>query len=291
MKVEFKEEHLQLLMRIRDVVGASNEEWAEELMLTSRQFGRIVSGRSKLPAHSLIELCEKYNLDPENFFRLKVDLRALYEHSKGNLDYIPEEFTKAAGSNCRTFQMFLESVEDQIGWDARIDSLRKIQIHEKAFSNPHRKVNIRLMSNYLLALKGYYNLKEPDFFRIGQHSYEMHRDLTFGMLMSSQKNVSEAYEKLIWDLSPYMENNNKYKISKMTKNCVQVDCCQNFEISEGLGVEINGSVETCNIRAGILSSAPRYLGMTPSRVLETQCVHRGDAFCRFVITHKETSYH
>jgi predicted hydrocarbon binding protein len=93
----------------------------------------------------------------------------------------------------------------------------------------------------------------------------------------------EIYERMFGDLLQFYENNHHYFILSLDDEGCLVEVCSNPDVAEALSLYHLGSSDLCQTRAGVMASAPGYIGLPSAEVTEVTCVHRGDVSCRFEI--------
>lgn len=268
--------------RLRATLGIEHSAWASVLRLTTKEYAKVLSGKKPLTVLSLFAISERFSLSIELMMQNRLDYAAVVEHQAGNLAYLPERYTVAAFSKRRTAVNFLGYIENTYGWRLRSEALRHFQMTEASFSDPDATINVQFLTDLMGFLRKR-GLSDKDFFEIGAHSLVTNRKSLLGEALCKKKSPSQVYETMTVELISFFERNCSYRLARLTEDSCVLESHSNSDVASALRVKHLGSVDGCLQRAGILASAPGYIGLPRARVFELTCVHRGDSKCRFKV--------
>lgn len=111
-----------------------------------------------------------------------------------------------------------------------------------------------------------------------------------GEALRPMKTPAKVYEHMTVDLISFFERNCTYTLTDLDENSCILESRSNRDVAEALRVRHLGSIDGCLQKAGVLSSAPGYIGLPYAHVNESSCVHRGDDVCRFEVNFEKANW-
>jgi hypothetical protein len=278
----------ETLERIRLTAEIPLQVWKEVLGVTSSDYLEFLSRRTRLPARALIRLGDYLHLEPERILRGQLDFKSLRAFAPSD-SKIPAHYEHAAFGRMRTAISVLEYAEEFGGWRIRHNALRRLGVSESAISDPARPVSIHFITDLCrhLELRGY----SPHSFReMGAYSLVTNASSVLSEEFARCRKPREVYERMFGDLLPFYERNSRYAIRQLGPSHCILEVWPKAEVAEAMGVPTFGSELTCQVKAGVMSSAMGYLGLPFADVREFGCIHQGDSRCRFDIRFERACY-
>ena len=290
---------IEIYERLRFAANVDEQTWLDIVRLTSTEYEKIRDGVKELPATTLAHVADGFHLNISSLVSGKIDYRAVSEQFRGNSSYVPERYMVGAFSKRLTVRNILNYLQETSGWRFADDVRRHIQIHPAALHDVDMPININAMLDIYRYLRTERNFKDRSFRAIGEHSavtmlrrLQVENETPFAQtvqrILSQAKTMDQFWEIIVLELPTLFEKNCTYRILKLSKSKCLLVSVASAEAVEALKVKRVGSLEGCLVRAGICSTFPSYLGLRPSTVIETRCVHRGDSACIFEIDYSNT---
>ena len=256
-------------------------QWLDILGVNEKDYKGFIAGKKPLPDAAVESLAKHLGLDADDVWNGTVDFKSVAVKQGNGSKELPERYAVAAFSRRRTTITSFDYIEKTLGWRARMDALRHLQVNESVLSDHMAPINNRFFTdaaNYLCANHG---LGTNHLFEMGVHSSVANRKTLIGSALSASRNLMEAYLIFGEDLMRFFENHTRYAISFLREDSCTIDAFQMPYIAEAMGAHNFGSLQICATRGGMIASIPRYLNKPLAKVSEILCVHRGDHFCRY----------
>lgn len=272
---------LTISEKLREALKLSKSNWASYLEVKPSEYERLLKQQKAFSALSLFRLCERLDLNVSAFQTGSIDYEAVYQLHRGNTAYINPKYLVAAYSKKFSMINMLNFVERRRGPCLRTSLSRNFQISEEFWKNDFSgSINYRLITEALSYLQGR-GFAPEDFHAMGVHSGNTLRGSEIGNRLGSCRRTKDVYDLLFSEVIFKMEHNCNYKLSGLTAQGCTVEMRSHPEVAEAFQVKHLGNLASCDVKRGILAAMPTFMGESLSNVRETQCVHRGDARCRF----------
>lgn len=252
------------------------------LSVSERSYRRLLASNRAPGAAQVLQLTRELKLDPERLARGEVDMAALLTRHRGPANELPEVYSVAAYSKRRTSLHLLSYLERQLGPEAVDELLWRFDLDHRSFKDPDGVINLRFLTD----LTGYLARKgaTPDLlFDMGANAARVNRDSELGILLRSCESVPEAYDLQVNHLMGHYDRNFRYRLLSLTESHCVIECRERSDVTEALRVRHLGSSQVCEVKLGVSGAVTAYLGLPVSRAVETHCVHRGDATCRYLV--------
>lgn len=280
---------LRTLERACDKLEMSRDAFARDFLnLDPAEFRRILKGERPLLMHSLFRLSERLNVNIADIGTGNLDLDAIIQNLRGNSGYIHPRYMVAAYSRKHTVLNALEYITRYRGQHIRYSVNRHFQIHDSFWTDaPDSPINLRFITDlweYLKTLR----FEAADYRALGFHSNHTLRNTPIDRALATRSSTTAVFELMFGDFLKNFEQNCEYRINKLQANRCVVDCHSRTEVAEALEVKHLGSLEGCQVKAGVLEGLPVFIGRSAARISETSCVHKGDTICRFVIEYEDS---
>lgn len=270
----------------QDALGLEINEFAERFLdCRPDQLAQWKSQPKKLPIRALSDLCQKLNLSLECVFEGRVDYDVLFNQYYGNLNVLPQRYTKFANSKARTIKIITDYCRSNIGDHFQRQVFRYFQISEKFIQNENNQINLNLVRDLLAYVKRYQG-DENIYYNMGLSSVSAFAQSPAGPTLSVQKKISGLFQCMFEDLIHHIELNCDYRISKLGTEKIVLDVIPKRDIQDALATKRPGSWEICQYKKGIISSLPLHISWPRSEVEKTKCIHRGDARCTYEVNLK-----
>lgn len=258
-------------------------QWLSVLGMSEKTYQSFLKGQVPLPDSSIISLARYLGIDAEDILKGSVDYRAVAVQKGGGMRELPEPYAVAAFSRRRTTITSFDYIEKHLGWQARAGALRHLNVNEAVLADHMAPINTRFFTDAVTYLRDTHGLSAQHIFEMGVHSSSANRNTLIGTVLSSARNVGEAYLTFVEELLKFFEHHSRNNITFLGEHSCIIEATPLPYIAEAMGTHHLGSWQICAIRVGVLSSIPCYLNLPLAKVSETLCVHRGDKVCRFEI--------
>jgi hypothetical protein len=269
---------------LRLATQLSSEEWASCLRISTNNYQQQL-GQPEILINdrSLENLAEMIDLTPENIVSGNIDFKTVAKRHAGYSTYLPEKYSRFAYSKIRTSSYLLDYVEMVYGWKTRRSILRHFQLNESIFSDLDKQISVQFISDLCLHLtqKG---LVLPEFYSIGKYSTISNRNSAVGSLFRELGRPRVAYEKCFTEfIGKYYDQNFVYTLMSLKGTTCVLEARPHQRVLDELHVSTIGNAATCASRGGTFASIMGYLGAADADVIESSCIHKGDAHCIYVI--------
>ncbi|MGK5085056.1 hypothetical protein WDW37_17340 [Bdellovibrionota bacterium FG-1] len=271
----------QTLNRIQETLSLSDSAMADLMRLTSRDFTNLKTRNVEPLIRSTMALAEVINVGFDSLVTNAIDYVALSRQFFGNECYIPEKYVYGASSKRRSVVNLLDYVEQRLGWERRLQILRRFQMTEAMFTDPDAPINLRLSVDIgSWVLKQYRN--EQLLVEMGRNAVNTHRNSPMGIELQKARNLRELFEMMCeFVLEKYIEKNFKWSIRFHDATTCSIDGVPDRELIPVIGANYINSRVGCLVRTGFMASIPGYLNFPTIEVKKTKCVSAGDGLCRF----------
>jgi hypothetical protein len=268
------------LEQLREVAKTELPFWTDLLGLTDVEYQNVRRGVQPISVVSLVNLAQYLGISLDSLSQGEIDLQAIAAKFAGDDRYVPERYTTCTFSKRWGSLNLLNYAESFFGWELKHRAIRRLQLPETFFSDPNQPVNVHLISD-LCEFMHKTGWQDEQFFLVGAHSLVTYLDSPIGKWLSKKRGPAELFQALTEEVLPqHIENNFSYRLASLDSVSCVIEIFQDKNIADGLGIHALGNSQFCSTRAGLSASIPGYLGLPFANVMETKCVHRGDAFCR-----------
>ena len=288
----------QSLENLRITLGLSHSQWAAQLRMKPAEYKRFCLGQVQISIHTCVELAQKYHFSLEDLWLERIDLRAVLAKEIKDETYVNPRYSRLAFSKFHTAHVMFDFLEKRYGLSLVATATRKFQIQKRFFygtpatglqPKSHMEdegwISNLFFSDLLAYLERLLGVHPKFFFEMGAHSTTYHSKPNSKShlkdLYSTLRNARSVFDHLFGEFVPHYELNSEYELLSLTKNHCRVRTRTRRDIAGELRIKNLGSPAICTWKAGLFSSAPRYLGLKSAVVEEPLCVHRGDPFCVF----------
>jgi hypothetical protein len=273
---------LDVVERLRTISGFSETQWLDLLGLSWKEYGMIRAGLRPLPLASLENLARHFDCTLEQIQSGHIDFRSIQNQNDEGFWEMPEQYTKATFGRRRTTITSFEFLERKFGWRLRFETLKRLGMSELALENEFAPVSMRFITDVCshLATRQF---KPRDFYEMGLYSYVGNRKTLLGDAFQQFSTAREVLEHMWIDLLPLYEQNCHYRFLRLTDTEAHLQVTSDPHVAAEMGVVHLGNKHICSLKAGMMASAPCYIGLDEAVVHETACVHSGDDACLFEI--------
>lgn len=269
------------LYRIQATLNLPDQEMADFMRLTRRDFSHLKSRKKEPSVGSIMAFAELINVGFESILINDIDYIALSKQFLGNVFYVPEKYTVGANSRRRTVINLLDYIEKRLGWEQRLQVLRRFQMTEAMFSDPNAEINLRLSVDICSWVLSYYR-DETLIHEMGCNAVNTHRRTLMGQELSRAKNLREIFEMMCdFILEKYIERNFKWRIRFQDSMTCIMEGVPNQDLVPIIGESYVNSRIGCLVRGGFIASIPCYLDFPAVEIKKSKCVAQGDGLCRF----------
>lgn len=278
-----------VLESVRRSLGTDVCEYAGVLDVSEDEYNRILQGRGKLSAHSALKLSARANVSFEKLLQGDIDLKVLTQIGQGNLQAMPDRYTKMAKSRKRTSINILEFLERFHGRAARDRVLRNFQVSEGVFESPDEWINVLFLSDMCeyLGRSGY---SPEQLYCMGSYSVVTNFDSELGrQYRRLAANAQDVYRRFEEALIRFYDENFWYRLVKSTPHFCLIEAEPNSDVEDELKLRKIGNPAYCVTKAGAFASFTGYLGLPFAKVKEISCIHRGDRACRYLINYEHAA--
>jgi hypothetical protein len=268
-----------LVERIRVTLGNNEKVWSEILNISEQDYADFRSGRKQVSILSLSQLAQHLELTLESLMSGNIDFKILVARQKGDVIQLPDRYRVAARSRKRASVNLLNATEEFFGWQARVFSLRHLQVTEAAFLDLDEAINVRFNTDLCDYLHRNYG-GTHHFYDMGAYSVITNYNTPVGKLMAQNTRLEDLYQFFVEEmLVNHWERNFKYELTRLTPTSCRIESYPNQDVAHEMGVRNPGSPFLCQTKVGVTACVPGYLSLPFANVRETACVHRGDPRC------------
>ncbi|QLY24085.1 hypothetical protein [Bdellovibrio sp. KM01] len=272
------------LERIRQVSQFSENQWQELLDLSWWDYTLIRTGQRKLSEHSLIRISDQILYSPEQILFGEVDYHDLQIRADQKSSWaLPEPYTYANYGRRRTTITTFEYIERYHGWKLRFDILKHLGLSESVLQDPFATISMRVISDTLTYLAKR-RFQAKDFFAMGLYTYVGNATTILGDHYGQMASAREIIEHMWSDCLKFYEKNCRYRFLSLDEQGALLEVTSERDVADEMRVKHLGNEHVCHLKAGMMASAPLYLGQAQARVVEKCCAHKGAQACVFEIT-------
>jgi predicted hydrocarbon binding protein len=280
---------LDRLERLFVVSGINEVECRDLLQLSWRDHSLIRSGKRALPQTILERVATRFEIEPEKLRTGEIDFYSIQTKAEAARNWtIPHKYGIAMHGRARTTMTTFEYIATSYNWRLRYETLRHLQMGESTLRSEYAPISMRFITDALDYLRTR-QFQDKDFFAMGVYSYRANVSTILGKLLSELKEPSEIMEHMWGDYLKFFEENCIYRFLELNQESARLEVTSNPHVACEMGVRNLGNPSICSLKAGMMASAPCYIGLPPAHVVESQCVHHGDPSCVFEITFRKRS--
>ncbi|UYL07753.1 hypothetical protein B9G69_011920 [Bdellovibrio sp. SKB1291214] len=275
---------LDTLERIRQVTQLSESQWQDLLQVTWWDYTLIRTGERKLSESSLFRLSSHIQCAPEQIISGHIDFHGLQILTDKESSWqMPEAYSYAMYGRRRTTITTFEYIERYHGWKMRMDVLRHLGLSEAMLQDPFAPISMRVITDALeyLSKRGF---KDRDFFAMGLYTYIGNSQTILGQHYGQMANPKEVIAHMWSDCLKFYEQNCRYRFLKLNDQGAVIEVVSEKHVAEEMGVKHLGNQHVCQLKAGMMASAPMYLWQAPAKTTEICCAHKGAQACVFEIS-------
>ncbi|HAZ11629.1 MAG: hypothetical protein A2X86_18055 [Bdellovibrionales bacterium GWA2_49_15] len=244
---------------IQKVLNLSDDEYARFLNIGPKTFRTLTSTKAAFPLDIAATLSEKLFFDLADFLEKDLDMDAIYS-AYFKIEQLPERYRPAAFCRARSLAHVLDYVERKQGKLRKNIILRKFQTNGAFFKNLDNAHNIHFNED-LTAHLHHLGYDKSDFFQMGQNSVHLNSKGPVQDCLREAKSVKNGVEIFFECVSPMFDRTHHYKITTMTKDKIILDAPRNKEAQDALHTKIISNEHLCQLKLGIFSAVPLYLGI------------------------------
>ncbi|AGH94555.1 hypothetical protein [Pseudobdellovibrio exovorus] len=281
---------LDTLERIRLTTDTDNETWHEVLKMPAKDYQNLRLGKAEITDKLVENVSEHFHVDPLSLLKGRIDFKDLALRHQNTDQEIPESYSKAAFGRKRTSITSVNFLEKYVGWRLRLDAMKSLGIGEKDLQDPFSPISMRFITD-LCAYLHDRQFSEQDFFAMGAFTYEGNKNSVIAQLFANLSCPLDAYEFFFNDCMKLFEQNCIYTITHSTALGMTVEYVTNPHVAAESGVPHLGNTHVCHLKVGSIANVTRYIGLPPSQIEKTSCVHQGDAVCTLEITFPKVRMH
>lgn len=278
-----KNENIKLLQTLRDEVELSGAQLARCLNTSPQNLWDIITGQKELSALELVSLSTSLNFSLDALSEGKVDLNIIKNQFHGCGSKVSKKYQIGAFSKKSTISNLVIYVENNFGTPIANGLKLFFQINDSIFqSSEVDRVNYLFFEDAIKFLKSR-GMSSSHVRAIGNHMVPFTLGSAFSEKMSSFFSLSELYEVYLSDLLNEVEQNNSYNLVYHNAFKSVLRSSERESALETFKIKNLGNKDRCEFRAGILETAPYYIGHSKANVTHSKCVHDGEDFCEFII--------
>lgn len=282
---------IALLEKIRCALNHDDQQWADALGLSKRQYKRAFKdGATDLPSSAFSSICGYLGLNPSQIYRMDIDVPLLVKHFYGDKTPLPERYAAGAFGTMRTSINILNYTSSVFGAGARSALLSSIRMKEDAFSNPCAPMSIRMVTDLLDALREI-DATDSHIYLTGAYSSITNANTGIAALLREYDDPRALYSEFFSEHVAIFERNYDYRLLNVTDDYCIVSSVSHEEASDALHTKHIGSSSTCLLRAGVMSTKTAYSDLPHAAVTEYECVFHGAPECKFVINYRTAAAH
>lgn len=274
---------METLERLRVISHIDNTHWQDLLQLTWWDYLLVQSGKKKLPENSLMRLSDHFSTDPLEFLKGDFDYHDLQIRYESKKWVLPEGYSFANYGRRRTTITTFEYIEKYHGWRLRYEILKHLNLSEAVLTDPFAPISMKIITDVLSYL-AQRHFTSQDFFAMGMHSYVGNTETILGNYYGDLESSQQIIEHMWGDCLNFYEKNCRYRFLKLTESGAVLEVRSDPDVAAEMNTTHLGSEHICSLKAGMMASAPLYIGEAPAKVVERCCVHKGAEACVFEIT-------
>lgn len=277
-----------ILERLRLVNNFTDENWLDILKLTWADYALIKAGSKNIPKKSILNLAECLDETPQSLINGSVNFKSMQIRSESKNWQIPRQYSYGRHGRSRTTITTFDYLERYHGWRLRYDILKAFDLNESMLTDPFSSISMRLITDVTSHLaKRQFN--SGDFFKMGMYSFNGNVETKLGQFYSRLNTPREVLEHMWSECLKFYESNCIYNFLKLNNDEAVLEVLSDPFVAEELGVRHLGNQNICDLKAGIIASAPLYIGYPTAAVTQKSCVHKGDSACVYSVTFPEAS--
>ncbi|QDK36369.1 hypothetical protein [Bdellovibrio sp. NC01] len=273
----------ETLERLRLTSHLNESDWQDLLGVGWWDYKMIRSGQRKLPETSLIKLSDHFQYDPQSLISGNIDFHDIQIKNEINHWTMPESYSYAAYGRRRTTITTFEYLEKYHGWQLRYDLLKHLNLSESVMRDPFAPISMRIITD-AAAYLAQRHFGPKDFFAMGMYSFVGNVNTILGKFYAGLSSPKEILEHMWGDCLKFYEKNCIYRFLRLDDQGGLLEVISEPLVAEEMRVAHLGNEHICQLKAGMMASAPMYLGHSQAQVKEKCCVHKGAPSCIFEIT-------
>jgi DNA-binding Xre family transcriptional regulator len=274
----------ETLESLRASVNSSVSEWSAMLEIPTKAFARTMSAPLvSVSEKTLDRLANALEVTPEDILNGSVDFKLLAQRAAGHATALPEKYSRARYSKVRTSAYLLDYIEIRYGWQVRNRILQHFQINESIIADPDMQISIRFLADLCdyLTIHGF---ALSGFHEIGKFSSTSNSSGTLASLFRQEVSPMKAYERCFAELiDKYYDQNNVYTLRSLYSQSCSVEAQPHPRLLDDSDGHFFSNESICVAKGGGFASIMDYLSLPDAKVVEAECVNRGDQRCRYEI--------
>lgn len=270
----------ETLERLRIISGIDNHDWLDLLQINWTEYTLIRAGVRKLSDNASSNLSSHFNVDPKKITQGEIDFKDL--QIKSEKWQMPEVYSYATYGRSRTTITSFDYLEKFHNWRIRYDVLKNLGLSESMLTNSFAPISMKVITDSFEYLSKR-QFQKKDFFSMGLFSYVGNADSFLGSHYSQLRNSQEILEKMWGECLDFYEKNCLYKFVKLNSQGALLEVISDPYVAEEMGVRHLGNKHICSLKAGMIASAPMYIGYPLADVTIKSCVHQGASSCLFEV--------
>lgn len=262
--------------RIQEAISADDEDLSELLEISRRRFKTARSCNRDIPLPAAGNLCQKLNIDVEDFIDESFDYNALVEQYKGNTLFVPPKYLEGAYITISDYKRIFNYIDSYYKKPISKLILRYLQTTEESLSS-NRLINIKFATECMGFMEKS-GLPFIDLFKMGV-------DLTFELLkkedfepFEQEKNLADFFYKTLnsypskfsWDHSFENLTNSGFTLNSKPKEKISKE---ELHIDSGF----------CLYRKGVLTALPLGIQGKTCQMRKISCIYSGDSSCSYAV--------
>jgi predicted hydrocarbon binding protein len=272
------------LERIRHATQLSESQWQDLLQVTWWDYTLIRTGERKLSESALLRISDHILCAPEQIISGQVDYHGLQMRTDQKSSWeMPEPYSYAQYGRRRTTITTFEYIERYHGWKMRSDVLKHLGLSESILQDPFAPISMRVITD-ALAYLAKRQFKARDFFGMGLYTYIGNAKTILGEHYGQMSSPKEVIENMWSDCLNFYEQNCRYRFLKLSDQGAVIEVVSEKHVAEEMGVKHLGNEHVCQLKAGMMASAPMYMWQAPAQVVELCCAHKGAQACVFEVS-------
>lgn len=270
----------ETLERLRIVSGMDNHNWLDLLQMNWTEYTLIRAGLRELPDNAFLNLSSHFKFNPEMIIQGEIDFKDL--QIKLEKWKIPETYSYATYGRSRTTITSFDYLEKFHNWKIRYDVLKHLSLSESMLTDSFAPISMKVITDSFEYLSKR-QFQEKDFFSMGLFSYVANAGSLLGSHYSQLRSSREVLEKMWGECLEFYEENCLYKFVKLDNHSALLEVVSDPYVAEEMGVRHLGNKHICSLKAGMIASAPMYIGYPLADVTIKSCVHQGAPSCLYEV--------
>ena len=275
------------ILRLKSTLSLSEKVISDVMKISSSELHDLVAKKRKIRIDEIARLADHFQFSIRALLDDKIDYECIRQHYLKNTEYLSEKYVFEARSKKRLLKTVTDYLDRHFHWSIKEELLDYFQIKNIAKSDPDAPMSVYLFEDSLAYLKKR-GLSDANIYNIGRMSIETSKDTVFHKVLTAFSTPEEMFACYFEEMVSFIERNNSYTITKLNPFFCEVESREIQDLLDSHKVDHIAGINRCVYRAGALAAVSQYIGYPESTVTETQCAHRGDAVCRFLIQFRKS---